>query len=1408
MLASQLPLALAQFHHNRQLFADRYLDQTLPRRSAWRDLVDEAVPVLAQIRTLVAAFTPSANEAQTERDLVRPVLEVLGHTFEVQAALHTPKGTKKPDYFFYRDLAALNLNKGKVISDADLGAALAVGDAKYWERKLDVSSQGESDEITKVPSDQIAFYMRHSGVPWGILTNGRRWRIYHKETVEKQDRFYEVDLKDLADANNPETFLYFFAFFRRAAFDPPVGDALTLDGMLRESVDYARGVSESLKAQVFDALRHIAQGFLDYPRNGFHVGTGTADARSADPAASLQTIYANSLIVLYRLLFILYAESRELLPLRENLSYRDDYSLYAMVRDVGRRLDSGMSLLVDTGRTWARLRELFEIINLGSPPLKVATFNGGLFDPQHHAFLERYSIGDAQLQLALDKLARIVNPQTGLPEFIDYRDLAERHLGTIYEGLLEYHLERMKDEGGGVKDEGGGMKGEGGGVKDEGGKMKGEGGRMKDEDGRREDEGGRMKGEHDPAAPPSSFILHPSSFHPSSFHPSSLIPHPSSLILVNDKGERHRTGSYYTPDFVVQYIVEQTLRPVLDAAVAGKKTDADKIAAVMEVNCVDPAMGSGHFPVAATEYIARYLVEIGISPPTSAASEGEESDLAYWKRRVAQSCIYGVDLNPLAVDLAKLSLWLSTAAKGRPLSFLDHHLRCGNALVGTRASELDVISGAPKKARRSKQESAAETGQLSLLDDAAFAGAMRSAVGSMWLIEDSAGYTVSDVKEQERIYETVRAGLTERFAVHADLATAAGFGAAPERSMWRAIADYAQRPDGAFATPAFERPLEQIRSLHAAQRFFHWDLEFPEVFYDRHGRPLGDQAGFDVVIGNPPYVRQEQLGPLKPFFQQAYAETYSGTADLFVYFFHQGVKLLRQGGLLGYIASNSWLRANYATPLRSFMRQQITVEQVIDLGDNRVFADAPDVYPAIPIVRKATPPADHTAQAATFSRGEGVKEFESQISGKLAPVSIHDQQDSGWQLGGDAGRQIFAKLMGPAGGLKPPATGDEGRLRGLPEAASAAFAESSPPVYGPGGGDDSVPYAVVRKTLGEVVNGRIYSGIKTGINDAFIINQTTRDHIVQADPSCASVIKPFLRGEDLRPWYQENEGRWLIELPNRWTRTQFGEGLSEDAAWIALQGRHPTLATHLAPFADATRKRGDKGEYWWELRPCDYYAEFDKPKIFWPDICKFPRFSWDTDQTHLGNTGYIAVTDDPWILGYLSSRCAWFLISHTAMSLGERAGVMRYRLIDQYMRPLPIPDAPPAEREAIGALAMTITAEAKARYQLHRRARNRIQSDLGTAGKVLNQKLTAWWNLDFPAFRAEIQKVFKRDIALKERDDWEEWLGVQREKHRQHTAAIIAGEVELNRRVYHLFNLSAEEIAMIEVSTKYQYGEV
>jgi hypothetical protein len=168
----------------------------------------------------------------------------------------------------------------------------------------------------------------------------------------------------------------------------------------------------------------------------------------------------------------------------------------------------------------------------------------------------------------------------------------------------------------------------------------------------------------------------------------------------------------------------------------------------------------------------------------------------------------------------------------------------------------------------------------------------------------------------------------------------------------------------------------------------------------------------------------------------------------------------------------------------------------------------------------------------------------------------------------------------------------------------------------------------------------------------------------------------------------------------------------------------------------------------------------------------------------------------------------WFALSKLSQSFGERAGSERFRLFTQSVERLPIPDAPAAEREPIGALAMQITEQAKARYALHRRAQRRILSDLGGPQARLNQKLTAWCDLSFASFRDEVKKALKREIAVRERDNWEEWLEVQRARHREHTDAIIRLETQLNARVYALFDLSADEIALIEESTKYRYGEV
>ncbi|MDP9379455.1 MAG: N-6 DNA methylase [Chloroflexota bacterium] len=1059
---TQLRLAAAP-HHNHQLFSDHFLNRTLPQHPQWLALTGEARPVLERLRGILARYTPSENEAQTEQGLIRPVLEVLRHDFEVQAPLGTPLGTKKPDYVFYRNRAALDANKGRVLSEDLLrGAAFAVGDAKHWDLPLDVSLKGRTGgDASRNPSYQIYFYMQHSGVEWGILTNGRVWRLYHKETAHKLDRYYEVDLPELLQSGDVERFLYFYAFFRCEAFEPgPLGVA----SILRASADYARGVGESLKSQVYEALRHLAQGFLDYPENGLTHEPGT-----------LKQIYDSSLIILYRLLFVLYAEARELLPVRESDSYRDIYSLYALKREVAH----GQPLLPNTALLWPRLKTLFSIIDRGSPPLKVATFNGGLFDPRRHPFIERYAVGDAHLQAAIDKLARVGG------EFVDYRDLAERHLGTIYEGLLEYHLAPQP------------------------------------EDARRSDG--------------------------------------LSVDLLNDKGERKATGSYYTPDYIVKYMADQTLGPVLREAVGRARTDEERVSAVLDLNVLDPAMGSGHFLVEATEYIARFLVEQGIAPEEGEA--GGEGELAYWKRRVVQSCIYGVDMNPLAVELAKLSLWLNTVARDRPLSFLDHHLRAGNSLVGARLADLHVRPSAwagPRERPRSKKARQQEdAGQLTMLDTDAFRQSMMTAVDSMWLIESSPARTVGEVKEQEKLYTGLREELTRKYARLADLATATHFGVRVDPALWQPLADYATGRIVA-APPRLHEWLQTASDASDRLRFFHWELEFPEVFFDRYGNPRRD-AGFDAVLGNPPYVRQETLGPLKPYFAAAYSETYHGVADLYVYFYQQGLQLTRPGGRMSYIVTNKWMRAGYGEPLRAYFASQGALEQIIDFGHAPIFEDA-DVFPCILVLHKpqtTDPDAHPDAGAGARSRPEA--SHPPRTDRQVRVVAFPRESLGRVELG------RYVREYGHAL--------SHGRF------TSAAWSLESSAV------DDLMEK--IRRAgvpLAEYAGVKPYRGVLTGLNEAFLIGTPTRDRLVREDPRSAEIIKPYLRGQDIKRWSPEWQGLWMIVLKSsgdyRWPWSD-----AKDTAEQVFAQTYPSLYQHLKPFEERLRKRQDKGHHWVTIQP-------------------------------------------------------------------------------------------------------------------------------------------------------------------------------------------------------------------------------
>ncbi len=1108
-------------HHNQQLFSDHYIDVILPQRQDWQLLTVEVQPLMQEITAIFMKYKPSGKEAQAEYRLVRPVLEALGHTFEVQPSLITPHGTKTPDYVFYRDETSLEENKGKKLTEAILQSrAFAIGDAKYWNCPLDIAIKADGKDrelfINKNPSYQIAFYILHSGLEWGILTNGRFWRLYHKNTAHQLDHYYEVDLPALLTSGDVEQFLYFYAFFRRAAFDQ---HPLSIAAILKESIDYSQGISDALKKQVYESLRHVAQGFLDYPSNQL----------TPDDPTTLKEIYDNSLILLYRLLFILYAEARNLLPIYDSDLYSEDYSLRSMTQAIARDLDAGRTLRSVGTRLYHYLKELFGYINVGDPPLKISTFNGGLFDPQRHDFLEKYAIGDARLQQAIDMLARTDTNGHTERHFIDYRDLSVRNLGTIYEGLLEYHLETIQAKDGWTID------------------------------------------------------------------------------LLNDKGERKATGSYYTPDFIVKYIVDQTVGPVLQRVVAQAASDKSNVEALLTIKVLDPSMGSGHFLVEATEYIARFLVELNVQP------EGvtKEAELVYWKRRVVQSCIYGVDLNPLAVELAKLSLWLSTVAKDRPLSFLDHHLRTGNSLIGTRLADLAVAPNGNGKIKKQEVPRA----QLSLFDDEAFRQSMTLAVNLMWLVEDSPAQTVAQVKEQEQLYIEMREKLMGKYGKIANLYTATRYGISIDPTLWKPLVDFAT--DRILTAPAqFSEWLQEGTIIADKRGFFHWELEFPEVFFDKHGQPKREQAGFDAVVGNPPWIRQEMFSEDKAALKRY--RVYHGVADLYTYFIELGNTFMKDRGHFGFITPNKFVRANYGAPLRKFLIEQVKLERLVNFGDLPVFQEA-TTYPMIMLTSKQ--PADESHVKYTLLKQLHPDNIVDDIKNAESLVPPSTLTEEHWHLNGTNIQTIVEKMK-----------------------------------------TASIP-------LGQLINGKIFYGIKTGLNEAFVIDRRTRDKLIADDPRSAEIIKPFLVGEDIKRYRVKYKNRHLIF-------TKRGIDLNN----------YKAIAQHLLQFkAELEPKPANwddklQGEWqgrkqgtyqWYEIQDTiAYYGEFEKPKIIFPDIAKGCTFAFDIEGMYSTNTTYFIPIDvsQKYLVPLLNSTLVDFF--YRTISALIRGDYLRFFI--QYVIQIPI----------------------------------------------------------------------------------------------------------------------------------------
>src|SRR5437667_4568322 len=746
-----------------ELFSDHYLKARLDKNDWW-PTDDEAKPLwefckaLYEKRYLACARN---NEAFTRQELLDKILEKLGFPYTDNLGLPETQQDLEPDYILYPDAET----KEKVIDRSaaePYRAAVAILEAKKLHHPLSQLSKHQQ----RYPHQQIRHYLNEAQMlSWGILTNGNEWRLYCRDS--KPSHFFalnfEVSLKSLED------FKFFVALFSPAAFARDAQGRCRLDQIRESALGAQSELEEDLRHRIFTILEILANGFAERPEN--HIGDTDEDRRK---------LYENCLIFLYRLLFILYAEGRQLLPVEpRSRKYYKELSLARLIRPL-----KNFSEFDSHSRTrlYEDIRELCHLINgtdeKKNTEYKVPRYNGGLFDPARHHDLEQWRVCDAVLADVLRGL--MFNPlpdplQPALPvDTVDFGDLRVQQLGSIYEGLLEHHFVRENNR----------------------------------------------------------------------------------LTLKTAKAERKATGTFYTPDYIVKYIVEQTVTPLLTeienrepvkSPRAAGKQDNSFANEVLKLNICDPAMGSGHFLVEATTFLADQIV---YHPTTKFQAEfvrgesQEQAEIAYWRRRVVEACIYGVDLNPLTVELAKLSLWLTTIATEQPLNFLDHHLRCGNSLIGAR---LDQLGSLPQKKRRAGAQ------QIHFTFGPDFKLALAETIQGIQAIEDEYSNNVQAVKNKESRWVQ---GILPRLASYkkvADLWTNVFFDGPLSEEEYLAAAKeiLIEAQEGA---DRLEDAAARYRIKELGKPYFHWELEFPEVFFSDDWSQKA-VPGFDAIVGNPPYVR-------------------------------------------------------------------------------------------------------------------------------------------------------------------------------------------------------------------------------------------------------------------------------------------------------------------------------------------------------------------------------------------------------------------------------------------------------------------------------------------------------------------------------------------------------------------------
>jgi hypothetical protein len=481
-----------------------------------------------------------------------------------------------------------------------------------------------------------------------------------------------------------------------------------------------------------------------------------------------------------------------------------------------------------------------------------------------------------------------------------------------------------------------------------------------------------------------------------------------------------------------------------------------------------------------------------------------------------------------------------------------------------------------------------------------------------------------------------------------------------------------------------------------------------------------------VIIGNPPYVRQELLGNIqKTFFSKKYTKVYNGTADLYVYFYSLSLMILKDKGLLGFITPNKWMERKYGFELRNYLKS-FFIHQIINFGELRIFEDA-STEPEITILENVINNLD-----IKYAIIKSLQQAQN-LTYNVVSYKKKNLEDSIWRFTDDKINSILKKFNNS------------------------------------------------ELTLNDYTNGGVFYGIKTGLNEAFIINETTKNEIVLKDINSNFILKKMVEGDDFKKWSLIHSGRYMVA-------TEYSLDVSKD---------YPAVFEYLNQFKDKLIKRQDKGLNYWNLRSCDYYNELNKPKLIYYHTAVNHNFFYDTEGYYISANCYFIANADRYLQCILNSKIFNCVKKYLFPAFGDSENGGRVRLDANKIIKLPIKVVSEELKQSFLKNADLITNQSNQLQEQSQKFQRTIQRKFEL--EILPKKLQDWYLLSYPEFIKELAKK-KVKLSLSQEAEWEDYFMQESKKVLDLKSQIDTTDKAIDKMVYELYELTEEEIEIVEKS--------